>query len=536
MSNSEGAGEEEEEEETEEFYESLDRILSSSCSSTSASDDDSTPGTHRRCHAHRHSSPPSLDVWIAAPAPVEERRRRLLEQLGLSHDLSLTRYTGFTVAVSGRELEMARSVPYDTYHSSSSTISIGRSRSDNSVDPSSSIDVNSLPVNQSKLPLAVQLRSASTDVIEVVDEFRERRAGEDPDDESKCVIKDLDNGTEFVVKESRVRELRTGRQLTMEEFELCVGRSPIVQELMRRQRSVDDSGSSMKGDMLGNNTALDGPCQTNVARTKKRSGWFKSIKSMGSGHRERRSSDERDTSSEKGGRRSSSATDDSQDGSTHTVQHGPEKAKVRYYGKSHREITGLYMNQEIQAHTGSIWSIKFSLDGRYLASAGEDCVIHIWEVSELVKKGDFFGERESNGSCNPFVAAVTNGSPEPGLGLGLGLGDMNHNHWEKKRRARGVGGRKSASLDHIMVPEHIVALSEKPICSFRGHSDDVLDLSWSKSQVILFHNVHTFIVLFFNSRGKYDVYAYLLSYQILLDVNGHILFCLNVVLVIIIYG
>jgi WD repeat-containing protein 44 len=494
MSNSEGTGEEEEEE-AEEFYESLDRILSSSCSSTSASDDDSTSGPHRRCHAHRRSSPPSLDVWIAEPAPVEERRRRLLEQLGLSHDPSLTRHTGFPVAIPGWELEMARSVPYNMYRSSSSTIQIDRSRSDDSVEPSSSINVNLLPVNQSKPPLVVQLRSASTDSIEVIDEIRERTGGEDPDDESKCLIKDLDNGTEFVVKESRVRELRTGRQLTMEEFELCVGRSPIVQELMRRQRSVDDSGSNMKGDMLGKNSALDRPGQTNVARTKKRSGWFKGIKSMGSGRRERQSSDERDTSSEKGGRRSSSATDDSQDGSTQTVQHGPEKAKVRYYGKSHREITGLYMNQEIQAHTGSIWSIKFSLDGRYLASAGEDCVIHIWEVSELDKKVDYFGERESNGSCNPFVAAVTNGSPEPGLSLGLG--DMTHNHWEKKRRARGVGGRKSASLDHIMVPEHVFALSEKPICSFRGHSDDVLDLSWSKSQVILFHNVPTSIFCFF---------------------------------------
>ncbi|KAJ4746909.1 Transducin/WD40 repeat-like superfamily protein [Rhynchospora pubera] len=489
MSNSEGAGDEEEEEaeDSEEFYESLDRILSSSCSSTSASSDDDSapPGPHRRTHSHHHrrSSPPSLDVWIAEPAPVEERRRRLLEQLGLSHDPSLTRHTGLSVLGSGRDPEMGRSVSHETYRSSPSVVSIARSRSDSSVDPASSITVNSPPVYQSKPPLVVQLRSASNDSIEVVDEFRERTGGEDHEDESKCLIKDLDNGTEFVVKESRVRELRTGRQLTMEEFELCVGRSPIVQELMRRQRNVEDSGNNMNGDMPGSNNAMDRSGQTNATRAKRRGSWFKGIKSMGNSNRDRRSSDERDTSSEKGGRRSSSATDDSQDGSTHTVHLGPEKAKVRYSGKLHREITGLYMNQAIQAHSGSIWSIEFSLDGRYLASAGEDCVIHVWEVSELDKKGEFFGERENNGSCNPFVAAVTNGSPESGLGLGLG--DATHNHWEKKRRARGVGGRKSASLDHIMVPEHVFALSEKPICSFRGHSDDVLDLSWSKSQHLL---------------------------------------------------
>jgi hypothetical protein len=33
------------------------------------------------------------------------------------------------------------------------------------------------------------------------------------------------------------------------------------------------------------------------------------------------------------------------------------------------------------------------------------------------------------------------------------------------------------------VPETVFSLSEKPVCSFTGHLDDVLDLSWSRSQV-----------------------------------------------------
>ncbi|KAJ3680336.1 hypothetical protein LUZ60_016614 [Juncus effusus] len=490
MSNSEG------EEEEEEFYESLDRILSSSCSSTSASEDESVPGP-RRGHSHRRSSPPSLSVWVSEPAPVEERRRRLLEQLGLSHDLSLSRLTGTgTPPVPVLEPEMGRSV--STGSIPSPYVFMTRSRSDSSVDPGLSTPVNTPPASQLKPPLGS--RPVSSSSIEVSDEFSEKRGEEEEaqlnqEDESKCLIKNLDNGTEFLVRESRVRELRTGRQLTMEEFELCVGRSPIVQELMRRQRNVEDSGSSnAKGHTASDHaeSLISSQSQTNLTRAKKRGGWFRSIKIMGSGQsKDRRSSDERDTSSEKGGRRSSSATDDSQDGSAQQVPHGPEKARVRHYGKSQRELTGLYMNQEIQAHTGSIWTVKFSLDGKYLASAGEDCVIHIWEVSSLEKRKEYFvdilPEENNNGnSCNPFVAAVSNGSPEPGLSnSGSTPSTPTHGHWEKKRRARIGGGRKSASLDHIMVPEHVFALSDKPVCSFRGHNDDVLDLSWSQSQYLL---------------------------------------------------
>jgi hypothetical protein len=57
--------------------------------------------------------------------------------------------------------------------------------------------------------------------------------------------------------------------------------------------------------------------------------------------------------------------------------------------------------------------------------------------------------------------------------------------WESPREeARFLEGRRSASSDRLMVPEHVFALSEKPIRTLEGHSEDVLDLCWSKSQVM----------------------------------------------------
>ncbi|KAM0950147.1 putative transcription factor WD40-like family [Dioscorea sansibarensis] len=474
-------------EENEEFYESLDRILSSSCSSTSASDEDAADH-HRRRHHHRRGHcvprfpPPSAlsyDVWIAEPASVEERRRTLLKQLGLAGDPALARHRAGAVLGGG---EIGRSVSCDGLCRPSAgdvgcgVAQIGRSRSDGCVDPLSHLQGCAKP--------PVMSRSLPS---------REESDGEEfGDGDRRLRIRNLDDGREFVVREDgswdRVREVGTGRQLTMEEFEMCVGRSPIVQELMRRQQAADStSNSDGVSPVSGGGVGGAGLRSTGSARHKKRGSWLRSIKSVAGSvvaggyhyHRDRRSSDEKDTSSEKGGRRSSSATDDSQDG----PHHFPEKVKVRQYGKSHKELTALCLSQEIQAHSGSIWSIKFSLDGRFLASAGEDCVIHVWQVSEYERREELFLDRgmEENGNCNPFFAAITNGSPEPVLALACVEGS----HWEKKRRAKVSGSRKSVGSDHTMVPEHVFALAEKPFCSFKGHRADVLDLSWSKSQYLL---------------------------------------------------
>ncbi|WOL06037.1 hypothetical protein Cni_G14769 [Canna indica] len=458
--------------EEDEFYESLDRILSSSCSSTSASasDDESSAavaGRRRRSARLRFPPLPSLDVWFAEPASVEERRRRLLCHLGLAGDPSLARPPR---AGAGARADMGRSISCDCLRpraNPASAAAVTRSWSNGSVDktlPQQQLDGPIDSRFSSNPPLDPRFRPLSTGVPEVPDGDR-RIDGEDISTGPRCLIKNLDNGSEFVVKEFRedgmwntLSEVGTGRQLTMEEFDMCVGRSPIVQELMRRQNAEEaiKCGNSCPGPgiAVGRSTA--------AMRSKKRLGWLRSMKNVagtvlaGGSSREPRNRDAKDSLLEKGGRKMNSPTDGRLDCSN-VLHHGLKRIKVRHYGKSHKELNGLYMCQEIQAHNGSIWSIKFSLDGQYLASAGEDRVIHVWKVSEIDRRGQYEKASQDNERKQP----------------------------ERNRRARVSGSRRSVYADPSMVPEYMLSLSEKPACSFLGHLDDVLDLSWSKNQYLL---------------------------------------------------
>ncbi|VFQ76364.1 unnamed protein product [Cuscuta campestris] len=160
-------------------------------------------------------------------------------------------------------------------------------------------------------------------------------------------------------------------------------------------------------------------------------------------------------------------------------KHSSQWIKVRQHGKPYKEFTGLHLCQEIHGHQGSIWSIKFSSDAHYLASAGEDRVIHVWEVQECDVMA---GATPVHPATVASPAACASPVHPMASCSNLECGSVGANSERKNKKKK----KKGKSIpDYVIVPETVFALSEKPVCTLIGHHDVVLDLSWSRSQLLL---------------------------------------------------
>lgn len=129
------------------------------------------------------------------------------------------------------------------------------------------------------------------------------------------------------------------------------------------------------------------------------------------------------------------------------------RINVRQNKKRWMEFSALYLGQEIRAHKGLIWTMKFSPNGQYLASGGEDGVIRVWRVMSLNASSICFTARDSAAS--------------------------------KVKHDISSSQKKPSNQSFIVLPNKIFTIEESPLQEFYGHSSDVMDLAWSSSDVSL---------------------------------------------------
>jgi hypothetical protein len=443
-------------EEDEQFFESLEEMVSPSESGSEAADNE--------MGCRNADARSKYEIWKRAPSSIQERRQRFLVQMGLANPREIGDQVNSTSAESTCSTETLDS-PNGIERLKEDSGAVLRTAG-SSGRKTHCQNVINIGLRQGSARSSRARSSSSSngtpDVCEDNGELEELGdtvfSRSDSTWECMCKIKNLDSGKEFVVHElgkdglwNKLREVGTDRQLTMDEFERSLGLSPLVQELMRRESGVAqvDSHGEHHHD-------------AEISSSKRRS-WLKTLKSATYSMR-RHKEDQSNYDSERSGRRS---------GSFDVSWGKPQWTKVRHYRKRYKEFTALYMGQEIEAHEGSIWTMKFSLDGRYLASAGQDRVIHVREVMESSRT---FGADTPDLYASKAYFSLNGQELVP-----LNVED----HANKMKRGKILGSKKSSNSDCIVLPNKVFQLSEEPVCSFHGHLDDVLDLSWSPSQYLL---------------------------------------------------
>jgi len=144
------------------------------------------------------------------------------------------------------------------------------------------------------------------------------------------------------------------------------------------------------------------------------------------------------------------------------------RVKVRHCRKRLKELSALFNGQDFQAHSGKISKMKFGPDGQFLASAGEDRLVKIWQVVEDDRSDDL-DIPEIDPSCVYFTVNH--------------VSELSPLYAEKEKMGKPRSLRKTSDSACVIFPPKVFRILEKPLHVFQGHQGEILDLSWSIDNV-----------------------------------------------------
>ncbi|ESO05179.1 hypothetical protein HELRODRAFT_111180 [Helobdella robusta] len=130
--------------------------------------------------------------------------------------------------------------------------------------------------------------------------------------------------------------------------------------------------------------------------------------------------------------------------------------------------------------SGAVWTMKFSHCGRLLATGGRDGVLRVWVVKDAY---NVFNEMRMKYND----AGQLTRTPSSPILLDAALDEVGH---------------FSLAVDDNEADNTFVPFYKKPFCSYKGHSADVLDVSWSKNYFLLSSSMDKTVRLWHVSRRE----------------------------------
>uniref|UniRef100_A0A5S6R0N9 non-specific protein-tyrosine kinase n=1 Tax=Trichuris muris TaxID=70415 RepID=A0A5S6R0N9_TRIMR len=178
------------------------------------------------------------------------------------------------------------------------------------------------------------------------------------------------------------------------------------------------------------------------------------------------------------------------------------QVRVSHHNKGPFYFDQLKLVQDLSKfHFGAVWCTNFSDCGQLLATAGQDSVIRIWVLKSSFKhfsdmRARYCSKRDESLSNPPsrensFISQEEGKSLIEDEKLSSRLAATSD---EGEKRQHGTSSPIN-SADDIWAP-----FMPNPLCSFRGHSSDVLDICWSKSYFVLSSSMDRTVRLWHISR------------------------------------
>eukprot|EP00218_Dolichomastix_sp_CCMP3274_P012169 CAMPEP_0170133782 /NCGR_PEP_ID=MMETSP0033_2-20121228/1537_1 /TAXON_ID=195969 /ORGANISM="Dolichomastix tenuilepis, Strain CCMP3274" /LENGTH=828 /DNA_ID=CAMNT_0010369309 /DNA_START=12 /DNA_END=2498 /DNA_ORIENTATION=+ len=350
-------------------------------------------------------------------------------------------------------------------------------------------------------------------------------------------IRDLDTGQVFLVDEGgspvgregpivgskqSVKDLNTGKAISYEQFQNAIGLSPMMREIHKRQiakgeeiEEGDEDDEDEEEERAAAAAAAAAAASASSAqpsseetkpkkkptKPKNPGRWLKKRFTEASNAVSELASDTYNSlvadtfepaefSHERTGGGSSAGSEGELFGPIGVGQ----QVKVNVHRKLYKEFTEVRLVQELKRHEGAVWTIKFSTDGKHLATAGQDTLVRIWRVAGAVAKpaaagagaGAEVGVGAGGGGAGAAAAdAGAGGSAQAGTGADAGSSDAPSSEQDESGSSRSGGGGGGGGGGGAGTNGAKVLIEPEPFREYSGHKADVLDLSWSSTHFLL---------------------------------------------------